>query len=220
MYQYPQYIFFSEISKLISSDNKSSNRQLGVDIPCGSGYTTHNLSQNNNLKWIGVDLDKKSVEYAKNNYQTERVLFEENDIFLKLNELKNVDVLCIINSIFLLPNHDKLFSLVSSCLNTDGEVYFIIPNISSINYKNFVKDNPQVNCKEYDVKSLTEELKKYNLFTKAVKEICFANIYGRRDTKIMQRFAHHYLIALNYLMTAFKIRKPSYFLIQVKKQVI
>jgi SAM-dependent methyltransferase len=219
MYQYPQYVFFSEISKLISNDNKNSNRQLGVDIPCGSGYTTHNLSQNNKLKWIGVDLDKNSIEYAKNNYQTERVLFEENDIFLKLNELKNVDVLCVINSIFLLPNHDKLFCLISSCLNSDGEAYFIIPNVNSINYKNFIKDNPQVNCKEYDVKSLIEELKKYNLLTKVQKGICYANIYGRKDTKLMRRFVHHYLIALNYLMTYFKISAPSYFLIHVKKQV-
>ena len=217
MYQYPQYIFFSEISKLILKDNNNSNRQLGVDMPCGSGYTTNYLSKNNNLKWIGVDLDKKSIEYAKNHYQNERVLFEENDIFLKLNELKNVDVLCIINSIFLLPNHDKLFSLVNSCLKDNGEVYFIIPNINSLNYRNFVKDNPHVNSTEYDVNTLTQELKKHNLSTKSVKEICYANIYGRRETKFMRRFAHHYLIALNYLMTTFKIGTPSYFLFQVKK---
>ncbi len=215
MYQYPQYIFFNEISKLMSNNN--ANRQLAVDMPCGSGYTTHYLSQNNKLNWIGVDISKESIDYAKTNYQNERVLFEENDIFSKLNELKNVDILCIINSIFLLPQHDKLFSLVYSSLKDNGEAYFIIPNINSLNYRNFIKDNPHVNSTEYNVDTLTQELKKHNLSTKSVKEICYANIYGRREIKFMRRFAHHYLIALNYLMTTFKIGAPSYFLFQVKK---
>ena len=216
MPQYPQYIFSSEILKLAGKD-KLLTCKTGVDIPCGAGYTTHYLSKGNAVRWLGVDIDKHSIDFAIRKFSSHRIVFQTDDIFLKLRELKNVDILCIINSIFLLPDHDKLFNLVFSCLKADGEAYFIIPNVEGKNYRNFSKKNSGVNVKEYSVEALTEALAIYGLTTQTVKGICHANIYGRKEIKYMSRLAPYYLIVLNYFMTWCKIGTPSYFLVQVKR---
>lgn len=218
MLQYPQYIFSTEILKLVGK-NKLSNYKTGVDIPCGTGYTTHYLSKGNEINWLGVDLDKSSIEFAKRNFSTKKSAFQIHDIFVKLQELKKVDILCIINSIFLLPDHNKLFNLVFSCLSAEGEAYFIIPNINSKNYRNFIKKNPDVNVNEYRIDELTKELAKFGLTALTVKGICYANIYGRKEIQFMSRLAPYYLIALNYLMTFWKTGTPSYFLVKIQKPI-
>jgi len=216
MLQYPQYIFSTEILKLVGK-TKLSIYKTGVDIPCGTGYTTHFLSKGNEVNWFGADLDKSSIEFAKRKFSTKKTVFQIHDIFTKLQELKKVDILCIINSIFLLPDHDKLFNLVSSCLDADKEAYFIIPNINSKNYRSFIEKNPRVNINEYKIDELTKALEKFDLITQAVKGICYANIYGRKEIRFMSRLAPYYLIALNYFMTFWKIGTPSYFLVKIQK---
>lgn len=216
MIQYPQYIFSTEILKL-AGRKKLSACKTGIDMPCGTGYTTHYLSKGNAINWLGVDIDKSSIDFAIKKFSDEKVAFQTGDIFLTLEKLKNVDILCIINSIFLLPSHDRLFNLVSSCLNVNGEAYFIIPNINSKNYRNFINKNPGVNVKEYGVDTLTEELAKFDLTTEEVKGICYANIYGRKEIQYMSRLAPYYLVLLNYFMTFWKTGPPSYFLVKLKK---
>ena len=216
MLQYPQYIFSTEILKLVGKKNLS-NYKKGIDIPCGSGYTTYYLSKGNAISWLGVDVDKTSIDFAVKKFSGRKVTFQINDIFLKLQKLKDVDILCVINSIFLLPDHDRLFNLVYSCLNTEGEGYFIIPNVDSKNYHSFINKNPNVNVKEYRIDVLVGLLAKINLVTQNVKGICYANMYGRKEIRFMSRLAPYYLIALNYIMTFWKAGTPSYFLIKIKK---
>jgi len=217
MLQYPQYIFSTEILKL-AGRKKLAAYETGIDMPCGAGYTTHYLSKGNTINWLGVDIDTTSIDFARKNFSGEKVTFQINDIFQKLGELKNVDILCIINSIFLLPNHDKLFSLVSSCLSTYGEAYFIIPNIDSKNYRSFINKNPKVNVKEYRISRLKQELEKADLTIQEVKGICYANMYGRKETRFMSRLAPYYLVLLNYFMTFLKTGPPSYFLFKIRKR--
>lgn len=216
MLQYPQYIFSAEILKL-AVENKLPRCKTGVDMPCGAGYTTHYLSKGNTIKWLGVDIDKRSIDFAVRNFSSQRIVFQTDDIFLKLKELNNIDILCIINSIFLLPDHNRLFDLIFSCLKPGGEAYFIIPNTKGKNYRNFSKRNPGVNVREYNVEELTEALSEHGFTTQAVKAICYAHVYGRKEIQYMSRLAPYYLIVLNYFMTWCKIGTPSYFLIQVKK---
>jgi SAM-dependent methyltransferase len=217
--QYPQYIFSSSIKKLISRLNNDGKILKVLDIPCGNGETTFHLSKLKNITIEGYDLDSKSIEHAVRTYKNANLSFYHGDIFTVLKSKSDMDVICVINSFFLLPDRDLLLTMIKNALSPDGNVFFIIPNIHGKNYLNFKKQSPQVNEVELSVEEFESILRKQGISPLFNKGICYVNVYGRKELKYLSRLAPLYLMGINYFLSGFKIGKPNYYLIGAKKNI-
>ena len=214
--QYPQYLFGSSIRSYIRTHIPQTNGLL-VDVPCGNGETSYILADLN-IKIKGFDLDENSIIRAKANYLKENLTFEKENIFEALGKESAIDLLCVINSFFLLPDRDKLLDLIRNSIKPDGYVFFIIPNIDSINYRNFKGTNSFVNQTELTLSEFKNKMESHGLKIVFTKPLCFANLYGRKELRFLSRLAPYYLIILNYLMTFFHIGTPSYYLVVGSKK--
>lgn len=78
---------------------KSSDNQI-IDVGCGLGGTAHYLQKNNWGQLTGIDLEKKSIDYAKENYKG--VEFYQTDVVdLPLTFKKQkFDIICLFNAFY------------------------------------------------------------------------------------------------------------------------
>lgn len=216
--QYPQVVFassiVSELKRIVILKNKTSNI---IDIPCGNGETSYELSKLKNVKVEGYDIVENCIKNAKKSYQNDNLVFEQGNIFDILEKKSNIDALCIINSFFLLPNRIELLHLIVNSINESGQIYFIIPNINGVNYLNFKKTNISPNFIELSLIDFENLLKMSGIELIKHQAICYANVYGRRELKLLSRLAPYYLLVMNFFMTRFRIGTPSYYLVICKK---
>lgn len=139
--QYPQFEFAKEIIRLINPNHNA----LLIDAPCGNGETTYILSSIEKTKVFGYDISKHSIENAKYKFQRKNLEYKVADIFEVFKNHSGVDYFCMINSLFLLDKQNEIIENIHKVLTDKGNVFFIIPNINSINYINFKKNNQHVN---------------------------------------------------------------------------
>ena len=157
--------------------------------------------------WFGGDGDSR----AKKNYST-KINFYAKDINTIISEVKEIDAFCLINSIFLLPKPQQILQNIKNSLTPNGKLYIIIPNIKSINYKNFHAKNPLVNNLQLNDIEFINYVQNMGYTLRATKKLCFANIYGRNELKLFSLFSAFYLRLLSFLFKFFSNKQPSYFL--------
>ncbi|HET7818687.1 MAG TPA: hypothetical protein VFL70_05225, partial [Bacteroidia bacterium] len=121
------------------------------------------------------------------------------------------------NSLFLLDKQNEIIENIHKVLTDKGNVFFIIPNINSINYINFKKNNQHVNSLELDKYEFIQYIEKFNFKLVTCKPICYANIYGRKELRFFSILAPFYLRVLNFFMSAFKTGTPSYYLFSFQR---
>ena len=211
---YPQNVFAKSILKHVETG--AVPKKL-LDVPCGNGETSWHFSRNKGLLVYGYDIDRNSVETAKSNYKAKNLLFETKGIFEVIAEQDDVDYFCIINSLFLLPEPERILREASGKIRKDGLLCIIVPNVEGRNFKWFNSRNPDVNKLILHRTEFESYFAQQGLQIKSSKALAYAHTMGRRDIKFFSIFSHFYLYILNFFQTRLSIGKPNYYLIVLKK---
>ncbi len=212
---YPQTVF----AKAISAQLTTTNNIVLLDAPCGNGETTWHLAQHaSNLVVYGYDLDGASIARANSNFKATNLTYAVNDVHQAIAQHNPIYYICIINSIFLLPNPEALLTTAYQKLSSGGKLFVLIPNTAGRNYQYFEQSGQaHVNNLVIHQPHITTWFASIGLAVSSVTPIAYAHHYNRTDTKFMSVLAHYYLNVLNSIQTALKIGTPNYLLITVNK---
>ena len=106
------------------------NKRIKVlEIGCGSGISTKfikNMKPKNFL--VAVDISKKFIEYAKDNYNHKDIIFKQDDV-MKLSFRENsFDYILMYNVIEHVPYPQKALDEVSRVIKKGGCVLIMSPN--------------------------------------------------------------------------------------------
>lgn len=98
-----------------------------LDIASGSGYGTKILSKEA-AKVYGVDVDKKSIEYSKNNFYSDNIEYLVGDGESIPLKSKTVDVVISFETIEHIEDYEKFLSEVKRVMKDDGVAIISTPN--------------------------------------------------------------------------------------------
>lgn len=215
-YQYPQRVFANEIIKLIAK--KDTVTLTILDCPCGNGEVSYHLSKLPRASVTGVDIEEQAIANAVRNFKNPNLEFKTADIFDILSGTKKYDVICIVNSLFLLPKHNELFQRVHNALRDAGSSFIlIIPNTEGDNFKAFQTLNPGINKTVITTGELKTKAAEMCFTINNIKEIAFAGYYGRGELRFFSVFAPFYLQFLNFCKGLMKHKKGNYILYRLNK---
>ena len=207
-HKYPQSIWASEIVKLLKSNPDYSFGTI-VDAPCGNGIIGNLVSKeldNPRILLLDNDTSLSKSPYVIN----EKIDYRIEDIFEFQIEGNN-NTWLLINSLYCLPDSDKL---ISGGKDKFKYIIAVFPNIKSSNYKYFIKKNPNFSNPSaidiastinlfkkngYDLKSKSNITKvpfhKWNSFFGAMKlPFIFKNIIYLIFNKLLFFLSGHYTI--------------------------
>ncbi len=212
---YPQTIFAQAI---LSQINKNEPCTI-LDAPCGNGETSWHLATLKKAKVNGYDIDETSIRNAQKNFVAPNLTYATQDIHTALTLLTNVNYVCVINSLFLLPNPETIVTKAHNALAKGGKLFIILPNTEGKNYTYFKQSGQDyVNTLVLNYNQINNWFTTLNIPVSSINPIAYAHHYNRKDTTIMSVGAHFYLALLNYIQTKFKIGQPNYFLITLDKK--
>lgn len=190
--KYPQSLFTKKIAERIRPVV-----EFIIDAPCGSGKTSHELAISfPNATVIGSDISSENIKAADRKYKKSNLKFQCQNIHSFVESIDEFEVFCLINSLFLLPEPENLLKKISTKLTDTGQLFLIIPNPESSNFKRYQKIFPDVNSfilqrKNYD--SFFRELGFKVIFCEGIARI---PIFGRKDTKLLYPIKDMYLFYL------------------------
>jgi 2-polyprenyl-3-methyl-5-hydroxy-6-metoxy-1,4-benzoquinol methylase len=210
-FQYPQIVFAREIVKEINKQGRTTINIL--DCPCGNGEVSYLLSRIKGAEVTGADIDETSISIAQKNYPSPHLHFKKKDIFELLSDESKYDIICLVNSLFLLTEHTRLLRMISASLkDSKSHLFLIIPNIKGKNFINFTEENPGVNLKTYSQSEMIGKLEEsgFRVRVNGSREIVLANRYGRKELKYFSVLAPFYLRALDGLNRLFSAKKGNY----------
>jgi len=115
------------ISVLSDNFSGSLDRLAVLDIGCSSGIMADIISSKVD-KVVGIDIDKKAIEYAKKTYQRKNLCFEVQDSMgLKFTD-NSFDVVICAHVYEHVPDCHKLMSEIYRVLKPGGVCYFAAAN--------------------------------------------------------------------------------------------
>lgn len=216
-YHYPQYVFGKSISKEMLLMDKD-NITCIVDAPCGNGEVAYHLSYSLKRRVFAYDISEECIKMASLHFSNPLTVFEKLDIRFMEIKHQQIDVWCIVNSLFLFKDAGNILQTAYKVLKDDGWLILILPNVEGKNYKNF--------CKLYKNENVftlrRHEFEHFFLKTgfKIIKEkgIVYAHFYGRKELKFLSVLSNFYLIFMNYIQSIFKVWAPNYYLLVLKKK--
>jgi len=212
-FSYPQSEFVASIIPFI---NKTEEKTL-VDAPCGTGVTSWQFSKLKNITAHGYDIDKASITYANKSFKGNNLVFKAMDIHSAIDEQKDVNYFCIINSLFLLPEPDSILTKIKPVLATDGLLFIVIPNTEGPNFKWFQNKYPGVNKLILSKEQIEPYFSSKGWRLLVMNSIVYTRTYGRRDIRFLSVLSLIYLRIINYFQSAFKIGTPNYFTLVLKR---
>lgn len=211
-YNYPQIVFAGEIAAHLLSSGKPI--ETIIDCPCGNGETAYNIAELTQAKIIASDISSESIQKAKMNFPHPNVEYTVNTIESVLNSQQQFDAFCIINSLFLLENYDKILNTLKKSISSKKtRALIIIPNTEGKNFKWFQSQRSNENKLILKQNEIEQFFTKYGFKTELIKPICYTHHYNRTDVRLFSVFWSVYLRFLNMVQTSFKIGKANYFLI-------
>jgi 2-polyprenyl-3-methyl-5-hydroxy-6-metoxy-1,4-benzoquinol methylase len=214
--QYPQSEFASAI--LAQCRRSGSLPKMVLDAPCGNGEVTALLAGSLKSVCLGVDLSAQSIQFASTHYAQANLTFRTDDVYHFLNQTTDTwDLICIVNSLFLLPDPAGLLRLAAAHLSPGGRIMLVVPNVEGSNFLNFQKQHPGTNKLLLAQKDFDHYFQSVNLNLLQVEGVAMAHYYGRKGLRIFWKF-YRMALALES-----KVRKriqknpvPAYFLIVVQ----
>ena len=218
-YFYPQRVFALSIARDMKTKtvlNKTD--RILIDAPCGFGETASLMADKLKCRVIGYDISENAIKTAQERYASGNARFYCSDIIQAIKGDEKMDVMCIINSLFLITEYDKLLKEIYQRLNDDGIMYVIVPNVHSPNYLFYKKNNPSVNILEFTREQINDFFKGYGFKAGSVEGIVFTSFYNKPLLRKLSVFSHFILLALNFVQTQLKMGEPSYFLIKAAKE--
>lgn len=212
---YPQTTFAKAI---LCQINKNETCTI-LDAPCGNGETSLHLATLKNAKVNGYDISTEAIHSAQKNFAAPNLTYRILDIHTALNLHNNVNYICIINSLFLLPNPETLVTSAYNALAKGGKLFIIIPNTEGKNYTYFKQSGQDyINTLVLNYNEINNWFNALSTPISSVIPIAYAHHYNRKDTKFMSVLSHFYLEVINYIQTKLKIGQPNYFLITLDKK--
>ncbi len=214
---YPQREFAEAVAAALRAAQFPEGAEI-LDLPCGDGATTFLLAQNfPHCKVTGVDIDPEKVAHAQGFFQQKNLCFEAADIFNWLRQTSRLDALCLINSLFLLPNTDVLLHLIAEKMDDQSLFVCIIPNTASRNFQNFQRLQPQVNRLQVDGADIESFFARYGLRTESVQSIVFQHFYGLLWPKLIGPLRHWWLRRLHRRNNGRAGAEACYFLVVLRR---
>ena len=190
---YPQH----EFSKFITGNLPEKKYESIVDCPCGYGYITSKVASSANAKQvIGADMEEECISRANRLYgkgTNGNLEFRESDIHRFLGTIDPADVYLLINSIFLLPEPEKVLESIHTKLKDDGLLFVIIPNVQSKNFLNFQKLDGQLNKLILTKEQAEAYFLKHGFKTQKIEPVTFSYFFGNKLLRFLWRFRDLYL---------------------------
>jgi len=212
-FSYPQGEYISAIKPFINQSDKA----VLIDAPCGRGATSWHLSAIKNLEVFGYDIGEKPIEIAKDSFSRSNLHFAVADIHNVIAKHVGMQYFCIINSLFLLPETDKILENIRGALKNEGKLFLVVPNIHTDNFKWFQKNYPEVNKFTIADSEFDSYFSSRGWSIQKVSPIVYARSFNRKDVKYFFVFAPLYLKALNFIQTLLRVGKPNYFMLALSK---
>jgi len=206
---FERYVFASKFAQ-----NKSV-----LDIACGVGYGCKILFEAGASSVEGVDISEKLINYAKQNYQNDKIKFNCYSIY-DLEKKKEYDLITCFETIEHVQDDRAALRKLHDALKEDGYLIISTPNrrITSPKAKK-ITDKPSnpYHTREYLLKEFIQVLKesKFNVI----------DIYGQRNrivfpSLILNRILNK-VIRLDYITNAqpkkFRLAEARYFTLVLKK---
>ena len=240
---YPQREFAEAAAAAVRAAQLPDGAEI-LDLPCGDGTTTFWLAQNfPHSKVTGVDIDPKKVGRAKSLFlpaiafppsaslwrakakegchssfvHLSNLHFAAADIFDWLRQTPRLDALCLINSLFLLPDTDGLMRLIAEKMDDRSLFVCIIPNTASRNFQNFQRLQPQVNRLQISREEIEPFFARYGLRAVSVQGIVFQHFYGLLWPKLLGPLRHWALRRLHRRNSGRAGTEACYFLIVLRR---
>jgi SAM-dependent methyltransferase len=66
-----------------------------LDLGCGRGILANDIALHSNANVLGIDLDKKSIEFAQENYKRPNLRFINGDVFKDIPDIPSLDVIVL-----------------------------------------------------------------------------------------------------------------------------
>jgi SAM-dependent methyltransferase len=207
--KFPQDIFVKKLSSVLETQ---SFTEL-IDAPCGDGYVTQHLAQ----KFFPTKV-KGADWHSHSSWKTsENVFFEQVEIHQFVDDQQDIQIFCLVNSLFLLPEPELLLEKIYLKLCKNGQLLLIVPNVESKNFQNFQSIEPQINVFTPTLNDLTALLQKIGFEIVTIEPIVFTHFFGRWDTKILFFIKHRYLSMLEFFNERKTDKTNAYFLYQLRK---
>lgn len=105
--------------------------KIVLDIACGEGYGSNLLSKNAS-KVIAVDIDKETLEHAKNKYSTSNIDFKHGSVTNIPLLSKSIDVIVSFETLEHILEHEKMIDEFKRVIKDDGIIIISSPN--KLNY--------------------------------------------------------------------------------------
>lgn len=150
--------------------------KIVLDFGCGSGYGSASIADSCK-HIIGIDISEEAIDYAKSNYQNERLSFQliKDTNIEKLPFPENsFDTVLSFQVVEHVRNTDAYFSEIHRVLRPDGYFLIATPNRETRLYK-FQKPWNQWHLTEYSAGNLSKALHKN------FKTVQILNIGGETD---------------------------------------
>lgn len=145
-----RYIFSRREIELKGLDGKH------LDLGCGTGYSSYIMNSDNKSQYIGMDISRDSLKYAKKYYSSnaEYIRCSATEIPLGSNRVNSVTCLEILEHI---PNPETLLQEVKRVLSPGGTTIISVPNnqnLETAENLESTKSYPHVNS--FDEKELRD----------------------------------------------------------------
>ncbi len=216
---YPQYVFYQVIVSAFKQLNIPADKKLqAADLPCGHGEFTYNLASNSNLQIDASDISEGFIAHAKTYFQRGNIQYSKADIIDALNGKENkYDMIFIINSLFLLPQHELFLKSCYTSLKPGGKLFVVIPNSSSENFKRFQLSDSKLNVLVTSKQETIDYISSFGFKHLLSSDLVYASFYKRWELKLMGPLSNLYLVLLNSFYEMFKKGEPSYHLLVLEK---
>jgi SAM-dependent methyltransferase len=209
---YPQSLFSGAILRFVDKEADG----VMVDAPCGRGATSWCLAKKSKLKIYGYDIDENSIESAKKNFFRDNLSFKQADIFTAIALHTNAKYFCIINSLFLLPEPERILREVKNALSEDGTFFVIVPNTEGPNFLWFEANHKGVNKLILSENELEPYFSSNGWLTERKMPLAYAQSIGRSNLIASSPLSPFILRVLNLFQSL--SGKPNYFLLCLKKK--
>ncbi len=146
-----RYVWASQFAKLVDV----------IDVGCGHGYGSQYLADGIAHSVLGVDNDRKAIDYADRHYEYANLKFSVVDV-LNARLKEDFDLAISFEVIEHIANPKPYLEFVDSCLRKNGEFLLSTPNklYTEQTYINGKSPNPY-HVKEYYPKELQALISKY-----------------------------------------------------------
>ena len=220
-YFYPQNCFAASIKRHLPKHEAF----ILIDCPCGNGETSYHFARIPRASVRGYDIDDESLRNARRHFTAPTLTYEKQDIRSLVAESPRFDAFCIINSLYCIPDCERVLSQLRDLMHSDAQLFVIVDNVEGGgNYRHFSASHRAIpaTSPSSQLHVLTKDefhsfFESLGFVVKDVTPIVYTHSHHTLAGRLLSIFCHFYLTALNVFQTAFRIGSPNYYLIRLQR---